>query len=178
MHSCIQSFFIAYSGSHYPFAGFTAGVAWGVAGKASAVPLPWQAGAGVQVGFAVHLAWQSFISFFDIFLPSQAAIASGEQEANTAVPGSIITAVPLVPVAVALAQHEGDGVQVVLLVCASALEIARPPSMHKIIITLFIGNQFVCELIKNQHCKTIPACTLELSQSCYPLVKKVLWPAV
>jgi len=95
-----------------------------------------------------HFSWHSFISFFDIFLPSQAAIASGEQEANTAVPGSIIGALLLATVGVALAQHEGDGVHAALVVWASALEITRPPSMHKIIITLFIGNQFVCELLK------------------------------
>lgn len=104
----------------------------------------------------MHFAWHSFISFFDIFLPSQAAIASGEQEANTAVPGSITAAVPLVPVAVALAQHEGDGVHAALVVWASALEIARPPSIHKIIITLFIGNQFVCELLKKTTLQNYP----------------------
>ncbi len=154
----------------YPFAGFTAGAVLGVAGKASAVPLPWHAGEGVQAGLAAHFAWHSFISFFDIFLPSQAAIASGEQEAKTAVPGSSSDALPLVSVAVALAQHEGDGVQAVLLVCASAVEIARPPSMHKIIITLFIGNQFVCEIIwittlQNYPC-LFPGVVTELLPTC------------
>lgn len=130
----------------YPFAGFAVGAGLGASGTtAAAVPLAWQAGLGTHEGLDVHFAWHSFISFFDIFLPSQAAIASGEQEAKTAVPGSKVAALLLLSAAPAFVQQEGDGVQAGLADWATTLDIASPQIINKTIITLFIGNQFVSE---------------------------------
>jgi hypothetical protein len=103
----------------------------------AALPFAWQPGAGV------HFASHSFISFLDIFFPSHAAIASGEQEAKTAVPGSITAALPLLSVLQAFSQHPAGGV--LQHDWALALVIASPVRNNMIINTLFIRKHLVSE---------------------------------
>jgi hypothetical protein len=91
----------------------------------------------------VHFAWHSLISFLDIFFPSHAAIASGEQEANTAVPGSITAALPLPSALDPFSQHPGGGV--LQQDWALALDTARPLRNTRTNITLFIENHLVSE---------------------------------